>query len=320
MKSPSSPMPSDNQDEFSLTEEIQVRVAFTDRIGDKHADMTLSPDLTADQVVEHLKQADSLPFDLNPDQIYNLSLKRTNQAMTPDQTLRNIGITDGDTIIVDAERRGGRSAHIRSFREIQLLEAVLSNRGLLEEWSGLYTLLLYTVLDKQVTHYVRAHLRELCEMSGGGCLFFVMESPVPQSQLETRERSSAYLRADSFRPVKRIRAYELGQNLGVKPSQFPCAVVFSGLRKRSVLIVPIIHYVDVGSETPEEELTMFFEKLFSSISAVVHESERNRLSELERLLKGVSSPRIKYMEPLRLSKLALTVIEAITTIVDTIIQ
>lgn len=93
-----------------MTERDRARVTFSDFTGAKHADVTLNLDLTADQVVERLKRAHFLPDDLGAGQIYVLHLKRTNQQLAPNQTLRGAGVKDGDTMIASVMTRGGHRA------------------------------------------------------------------------------------------------------------------------------------------------------------------------------------------------------------------
>lgn len=91
-----------------MAEQDRVRVTFTDFTGSKHADVTLRLDLTADEVIDRLRRANFLPA-AETGTTFVLSLKRTNQQLAPNQTLRSVEVKDGDTLIASTMTRGGRS-------------------------------------------------------------------------------------------------------------------------------------------------------------------------------------------------------------------
>ena len=84
----------------------RIRVTFTDLTGTRHADVTLRTTLTADQVIDRLKQNNFLA-ELETGQAYNLQIKRTGVALQPNQTLASAGVQEGDVLIAGTMTRGG---------------------------------------------------------------------------------------------------------------------------------------------------------------------------------------------------------------------
>ncbi len=84
----------------------KIRVTFTDITGTKHADVTLKSTLTAEQVIQKLKDNNFLAS-LDPGQVYTLQDKRTQVTIQPNQTLENAGVQDGDMLIAGVMTRGG---------------------------------------------------------------------------------------------------------------------------------------------------------------------------------------------------------------------
>lgn len=252
----------------------RVRITFSDLTGSRHADVTLRLSLTADDVVERLKQNNFL-VEVDSGQVYVLQIKRTGSTIQPGQTLASAGVQEGDTIIAGTLTRGGGGIPIRSFREIQLIEGILNHNDLIESLDGcvLFAVILYTNEDKTIALYIREHVRELHSMSGNRCIFFVIEEPSSEWRIDVRKYLGALtdkyfdtiwkrLGADSFQPFDKSRAYEIAERFGVKPNQLPCIVFFSRLQSQESLIVELNQFLDTTQGT-EEEFAKLFRAVFS---------------------------------------------------------
>ncbi len=257
----------------------RIRLVISDFTGTKHADVTLDPSLTAADVVERLVRANFLT-ESEPGQEYQVSLKFDDTIIAPNQTLANAGIQDDDVLIVGMIVRGGGGIPVRSFREIQLIEGVLNHNemiAMVEGWA-LYSVILYTNEDQKLASYIRKHVRDLHNMSGHRCLFFVIEEPSPEWRLETRQYLGKLMHkyfdavwerlgTDSFRPFEKSRAYEIARQFSIKPSQIPCIVFFSSLQSQEFLAIEINGLVDSANGTVDE-----FSQLFRGVFSHAQES------------------------------------------------
>ena len=302
-----------------------IRIAFTDYTGTRHADVTLNPALTAAEVIERLVTHGFLP-PLESGQVYALQFNST--TIQPNQTLKSISIQDGDTIIAGIMTRGGGGVFFRTFRDIQLIESVLNNGKAIKASDKyvLFAVFLYTELDKSLASYIREHIRELHEMSNG-CLFFVIEKPSPELQKDVKNYLGdlageyfdalwARLGTDNFQPYDKTIAYDIGNKLKIMSSQFPCVVFFTRLNSNQIAAIEINNFVDINADNIEDESTRFFRKLFSSASKVMQTSQENvRLKELLKLMyKGNTKQKNVQPDTIQLTS---SVIEVIGTIIKT---
>lgn len=76
----------------------EISTTFVHPTDNKNMDVTLDATMTVDEVVEKLVQHDFVP---SHDEGYQLQLKRTDEQIGGDETLKDAGVEDGDSLIVN---------------------------------------------------------------------------------------------------------------------------------------------------------------------------------------------------------------------------
>lgn len=305
----------------------RARVTFTDITGSKQADVTLRLSLTGDEVINRLIKNNFLT-ELEDGQVYSLHIQKTGRTIQPNQSLQIAGVEEGETIIAGIMTRGGGGIPIRSFREIQLVEAVLQQNNLIKQVNNviLFAVILYTDEDKNLVQYIREHINDLHSMSGQSCMFFVIEKPTDEWNLNIRKYLGALtgdyfdalwerLGTTSFKPFNKSNAYEIARHFGVKPNQLPSMVFFKNLQSKEALILELQRYV--SAEQNESE----YSKVFRTIFACVQDSVTlNKSSALENFKKQIhkelskekkKSTTEKQIETIKLSSSLIEIIGAV---------
>jgi hypothetical protein len=85
----------------------RARLTFVDITGTRHADVTISLYLTAEQAIERLISANFLSSDLQEGEVYTLLIKRNGKLLSPNETLKQARVSDGDIVIVGIMTKGG---------------------------------------------------------------------------------------------------------------------------------------------------------------------------------------------------------------------
>lgn len=293
----------ENPDRPAKKNDGRVRVTFYNSASNGHAIVLVRPNLTTAQVIQRLQQIGVLTQSLTSQQRYVLTLERTSQQLTLNNTLYSAGVKNDDNIVIDVvESRDTRQA-IDLFHDIQLFSTGLPTARLAHEWPGVFVLLLYSEIDRWVSHYVRMYYREIQVMSHQACQFFVLESPSPQLQFDRQEWTGGRIQAaqaeaaqlepnlNSYKPFDKRTTYELGQKFGIRPMQCPCALVFSVPAEHELLIVPFSDFVGLRSNNPIMELTAYFRTLFSSIDSILGKPRPVQLINLKKLLDVARVPK-----------------------------
>lgn len=266
---------------------------------------------------------------------YRVHSKRLGRHLEDSETLASAEIPLNDHLVLIIDITAGGGLPVRSFKEIQLVDAVLNNDTLIHNLDGMlvFAVFLYTEEDERLASYIRDHVYELHQMSGHYCMFFVIEQPTPEWRQEARrsleivagEHSRTLwdrLRTDSFQPFDKSQAYSIGRRFGVTPRQFPCIVLFAELKGQEVEVIEINEFVASDQESLDYEYTKFFRILFSVVEQIVTQPYKasriprdEYLVQIGKLLarewQKVTKKEMKPIEPIRLPTLVIEVIGAV---------
>ena len=134
----------------------------------------LDSSLTAKDLLDRFAE------NINPsDDISDVLIRKlTHYELQPYETLTSAEIEDDEILIASVGFRGGGGILVRNFRDVQLVEGVLrQSRDIFDPSMGytnrLFAVFLYTSEDEELTSYIRNHIRDLHEMSGSDCTFFL---------------------------------------------------------------------------------------------------------------------------------------------------
>jgi hypothetical protein len=304
----------------------KVTVTVTDQAGGKTVVAELPTGASMSRLVPALITKMMLPSNVR----YGIQHKQSGRLLQPNETLQSAGVRSGDTLRLLPDVTAGGGIPVRSFRDIQLVEAVLTHDKLIKNMQSapiLFAIFLYTEEDENLAWYIRQHVRELHQMTGNQCWFFTIERPTKEWNLDIRcslgELAEEYFNAlwerlgvDNFKPFEKTQAYHIGERLGVTPKQFPCVAFFSGLRTRELVIVEINDFVDASLENVEEEYTRFFRILFSVSRQVTTDSKEKWLSKFEKQLrKEWKDATRQEIKPIGSVEIATSLIETLGTII-----
>gem|GEM_PF-4296868 len=177
------------------------------------------------------------------------------------------------------------SIPIRDFEDIVLADRTLHNIN------PVSCVLLYTAADTRIAKYVRTHFTELDRMSGS-CAVYVLEKPATMSNLgisllsedETRHLDKNYLASIKRKPLDRTEAYNIARKMGISQNQIPCAVFFTDLQQKEVVLFQLypLFGARTGEDVSDEELTYFFRTLFAEAEEVSNSSTSDPLQALEK--------------------------------------
>jgi uncharacterized protein YjbI with pentapeptide repeats len=135
--------------------------------------------------------------------------------------------------------------------------------------------LLYTEEDDKLSLYIREHFDAFDKLTGDWCTIYLLENPSPKwrkANHNWRKRAESGLNASWFRskPYDKSEAYDIAKQLNIESSSLPCLVLISPSNLSEKLVLQI------REVSPE-----YFRKLFST---------------LEKLVKRVSSERLRGRE------------------------
>jgi hypothetical protein len=131
---------------------------------------------------------------------------------------------------------------------------------------------LYTDEDDKLSLYIREHFDALDKLTGDWCTIYLLENPSPkwrQANHNWRKIIESSLNVSWFKskPYDKSEAYDIARQLNVESSNLPCLVLISPENLSEKLVLQI-----------KEVSPDYFRKLFST---------------LEKLVKSVSSERLK---------------------------
>ncbi|WP_052672486.1 pentapeptide repeat-containing protein [Aliterella atlantica] len=137
-------------------------------------------------------------------------------------------------------------------------------------------ILLYTDEDDKLSLYVREHFDALDKLTGDWCTIYLLENPSPkwrQANHSWRKMAESGLNASWFKskPYDKSEAYDIARQLNVELSNLPCLILISPANLSEKLVLQI------KEVSPE-----YFRKLFSTI---------------EKLVKRISSEKLRQRKP-----------------------
>lgn len=230
--------------------------------------------------------------------------KVTRKMLLPNQSLGLAGIEDGETLIADFERTAGGGIAINSYRDIQIINAVLRH-DLVASYHpyALYAIILYTAADKNLADFVRNNFHELHSLAGYRCVFYIIEKPDPKWLPIMREELTAklgphiervwrILEKDQFLPVDSSSVYEIASRIGIKRAQIPCITFFSNLNSKELLVVPFDSLIDKNlAEANEQDFLQLFRDMFDRMDLVASKREDERVKEIKREIARMRTDR-----------------------------
>lgn len=300
----------------------QIKVTIVNGMGDQKFEVALPNSVPMNQLVPQLMSK----LGITNSGSFTLQHKATGNLIAFTDTLETKNIINGDILrLVQAPSAGGLP--VRSYRDLQLVEAVLNNDHLINSADGSlwFGVILYTDEDENLVRFVRLYFRELLEMSGDNCLFFIIEKPdekwIPDIKEKLGSLGGKYFDAlwerlgtETFQPFDRVKSYEIARQFNVKPSLLPCVILFTELKTREALPIAINSFIKT-KKADNDEYTAFFRTLFSCVQSV-STKEKDALNELA---KNITRERRKQMlkevgsiEP---TKLTTSLIEIIGTLI-----
>lgn len=256
-----------------------------------------------------------------------IQVDQDGQLNIPDEEEIEQQLLQGKRVSTVKPQRWFAGVPIRSFRDIQLIEAILNHSSVIYHHHLLFAVFLYTAEDKHLASYVRKNVQELHKMSGLDCLFFIIEQPVGAWDVslykDLEGLAGKYFKSlwkrlgtDNFKPFDKTRAYKIGKHFSVAPKQFPCVVFFSNLKAKEVLVVEINDYIEINSEDIDMEYTKFFRVLFSVTQQIGTEGRAKRLSRIAKVLpREWKKTTKKHVKPIESTELVKPIIETIGAIV-----
>jgi hypothetical protein len=306
----------------------QITISFIHRDNGQIAVVKLDNSATIQEAIDKLIENDFIISTLPDYTHYTLATKDFEYLVQRYQTLDDAKIKDGDILFVIPPAASG-GVFVRSFREIQIVEAILDrNKSDYVNKQVLFAIFLYTDDDTHLSSYIRNNVRELHFMAGCQCLFFVIESPTSEWSADVRRELGELakehfgvlwerLDAKKFRPFDKTQAYNIGRRFGVTPKQFPCIVFFSELNTKNISIIEINEFIDYKEPNLDTEYTKFFRILFSvAAETTLYKPQKDWLSELSRLVsKEWQRTTKKNIALIESKELTITMIEVIGTIV-----
>ncbi|MCB9418933.1 MAG: hypothetical protein H6667_03970 [Ardenticatenaceae bacterium] len=204
--------------------------------------------------------------------------------LLPTTSLFERGIRDGDVLNLWKTGMGGGGIPYRSYREIQLVNAIIQENARLDAFNHhtWFAIFLYTEEDRYLADYIRNHIIDLDEMSEPATLFFVLEKPTQEWNLRLKrllgELGGPYFDhlwyrfgEDNFKPVDQSQAYSIARNFGVLPSDLPCIIIFERLDSENILPIKLANYLPLNSD--EVDFAQFFRILFSSLQRVSKDTD-----------------------------------------------
>ena len=190
------------------------------------------------------------------------------------------GIHDGHILRLEQLGSGGGSIPYRTFREIQLVDAIIQENYQLNalENQVWFAIALYTEEDKELSNYIRQHIIELDEMTTPATLLFVLEQPIKEWNLRLKrllgEIGQDYFYhlwyrfgEKNFSPIDKSQAYKVAKEFGLLPKDFPCIVIFRNLYSEEFIPIKLNNYISPNSATLSD-YTSFFRILFSCLQLV----------------------------------------------------
>lgn len=192
---------------------------------------------------------------------------------------------------------------------------------------GLFAVLLYTDADQQLSDFVRTHIREIHELSGLDCHFFVIEEPQDEWMIGLSsiigELSKTYanvmeerLGSNMYKPFDKLKAYEIARNFELESNQLPCIIFFKGLDNKETLVVELKSFMDIKDT---DGYIDFFRCLFSYVQTATRKSY-GQLDVLTKLLNSDRRRRNKSDSMvLEKTSLGVTVIEIVVGLLSLIL-
>lgn len=227
-----------------------------------------------------------------------------------DDSISKLGIQNGDVLRLEALGSGGGTIPYRTYREIQLIDAIIQENSRLNALSSQiwFAVILYTSEDSNLSSYIRKNITSLDTLSNPSSLLFVLEQPTIEWNFRLKkllgELSNTYFDHlwyrfgnDNFKPIDQSEAYNVAREFGIKPSDLPSVVVFNRLSSESFLNLTIDKYVPSNSESAEE-FTNFFRILFTvlhSVSPRDRDGLKNVETELNREFLRKKLPKIRHI-------------------------
>ncbi len=196
-------------------------------------------------------------------------------------TLADLGIVNNEVVILEAVEVSRKSTgnivlHYMSFPPtIKDFWGLVSNR-LPDQMNHLHIVLLYTDSDKELAKFVRESYSDLHLLSGTLFKVYALERlSLGESLAETLAYWRALLSENLYviwaslgwlraKPYDKTQCYRIGQDLGILPNQFPCAVLFDKPCPERALIFPIV-----------QPYILFFRELFTELKKVIGNDDNN---------------------------------------------
>jgi hypothetical protein len=307
----------------------QLKVIIIDHTGARKTPVELPDDAPMRRLIPALVMKMGFPTTQGGQPLsYALDHRASGRRLHDEDTMTSAGVQADDELVLLPQVTAGGGVPIRSFEQIQLVEAVMRDGKLINAVDGrvLFAVFLYTDEDMSLASYVRHHIRELHEMSDWHCMFFVIEQPSSEWTTDVRQYLGSLadkyfdviwerLGVDSFKPFDKVRAYEIARHFEVEPRQLPCIIFFTELKSSDVLVVEFNRFLD-ASQATATVYTDFFRGLFSYTRTAVSSGPDQALKELSELLRADSRRQGKKGNgSMELRKLAAPLIEVIAALV-----
>jgi len=228
----------------------------------------------------------------------------TRQQLLPSQSLAEKGIEDGETLIADFERTAGGGYIVRSYRDIQIINAYLKHNLVATYHSyAVYAIILYTAADKNLSSFVHDSFTELHHLAGQKCAFFVIERPVPKwiplmrEELTNNlgpyiERVWSLLEKNQFSAVDSSTIYEIANRMGIKRAQLPCICFFTNLDSKEMLVVSLSSLLDKRpGNANQQDFLYLFRDVFDRVEIAAQKRENERLDRLKREINSMKRGR-----------------------------
>lgn len=162
----------------------------------------------------------------------------------------------------------------------------LVNDSVVKSNSDLQVALLYTEADTELSYFMRQSFSDLHILSGSNFRVYAIEKLCNYENLTEAIHFWKSMLSErlyvlwsalgwlSTKPYDKAQAYKIGEILGVKPSQFPCAVLFDAPDPSRAMIFPII-----------KPYANFFRSLFTDLDEILGSVEQELGKSRKELLK-----------------------------------
>jgi uncharacterized protein YjbI with pentapeptide repeats len=165
--------------------------------------------------------------------------------------------------------------NLLSWKNKEAFNESIKKSVLSSEKSFIPGVLLYTDEDEKLSFYIRENFDAFDKLTGDWCTIYLLENPSPKwkkANHNWRKMAVSGLNASWFRskPYDKSEAYDIARQLDIESSSLPCLVLISPSNFSEKLVLQI------GEVSPD-----YFRKLFST---------------LEKLVKSISSEKLKQKE------------------------